>query len=56
MCISVRARLYAIPGSKVVCDLSVQVAHEGSNYVECACGVEMGLTGLDMVSSVGLNT
>ena len=56
MCISVRARSYTIPGSKVVCNLSVQVAHEGSSYVECACGVEMELIRLDMMSSAKLNT
>ena len=48
MYIPVWTRSYAIPGSKAVCDLSVQVANEGSSYVECACGVEMELVGLDV--------
>ena len=41
---------------KFVCDLGVQVAHEGSSYNECARGVGMKLTGLDMMSSAELNT
>ena len=45
-----------IPVSRVVCDLNAQVAHEGSSYVECARGVGMVLTGLDVMSSAGLNT
>ena len=56
ICVSMETGSYAISGSNVVHDLGIQVAHEGSSYVECACGVEMGLTGLDMVSSTGLNT
>ena len=43
MCISMEARSYAISGSKVLCNLRVQIAHEGSSYVECACGVEVEL-------------
>ena len=56
MCVLVRARLYATHEGKVVCDLRVQVIHEGSIFVECACGVGMELTGLDMMSSAELNT
>ena len=32
-----------ISGSKVVCDLGIQVAYEGISYVECTCGVEVEL-------------
>ena len=56
ICVSIETRSYVISGSKVVYDLEIKVAHEGNNYVECACGVEMGLIGLDMVSSARLNT
>ncbi len=56
MCISMKARSYVIPLSKVVYDVSVQVAHEGSSYIECGCGIEMDLTGLDMMLSAELNT
>ena len=55
MCISMETRSYAILGSKVVCDLRVQVAHEGSNYIECTCIVEMELTELDIMLSMELN-
>ena len=43
-----------IPGSRVVCDLSILVAYEGSSYVECACRVEVELdwTRLDVVCGV----
>ena len=56
MCVSMETRSYAISGSKVVYDLRVQVSHEGSSYVECACRVEMELNRLDMMSSAELNT
>ena len=36
-------RSYEISGSKVVCDLGIQVAHEASGYIEYACGVEVEL-------------
>ena len=32
--ISMETRSYAISGSKVMCDRGIQVAHEGSSYVE----------------------
>ena len=59
-----KVRSHAIPegkvvatfGSKVVCNLGVQVAHEGSSYVEYARGVGIELTGLDMMLSVELDT
>ena len=56
MRILVNVRLYATHEGKVVCDLRVQVAHEGISYVECTCGVEMELTRLDMMSSAELST
>ena len=43
-------------GGKVMCDLGVQEAHEGFCYVEFACGVRIGLIGLDMMSSAELDT
>ena len=43
MSISIKTKSYAISGSKVVCDLGIEVAHEGSSYVECTCGVEVEL-------------
>ena len=56
MCILVKARSYATHEGKVVCDLRVQVAHEGSSFVECACGVGMELTGLEIMLSAELST
>ena len=35
ICVSMETRSYAISRSKVVYDLGIQVAHEGSSYVEC---------------------
>ena len=43
MSISMETRSYVISGSKVVCDLGIQVAHEGNGYVEYTCGVEVEL-------------
>ena len=43
MSISMEMKSYAISGSKVVCDLGIQATHEGSSYIECACGVELEL-------------
>ena len=56
VCVLVIARLYATPEGKVVCNLGVQVAHEGSSYVECARRVGIDLIRLDMMSSAELNT
>ena len=50
------ARSYATLEGKVVCDLGVQVAHEGNSYVEYASGVGVELIGLDTMSSAELNT
>ena len=52
---SFMARSYATFGGKVVCDLGIQVAHEGSSYVEFACE-RIDLTGLDMVLSAEMDT
>ena len=38
------ARLCVTFGGNVVCDLGVQVAHESSSYVECACRVGIDWT------------
>ena len=46
----------ATSDSKVVCDLGVQVAHEGYCYVEFAYGIGIDLIGLDMMSSTELDT
>ena len=51
-----KARSYATFGGKVVCDLGVQVAHEGNSYVECVHRVGIDLIGLDMMSSAELST
>ena len=50
------ARSCATSEGKVVCGLGVQVAHEGSSYVEYTYRVGMELTGLDVMSSAELNT
>ena len=51
-----KARSYVTFRSKVMCDLGVQVDHEGSSFVECACRVGMEPTKLDMMSSTELST
>ena len=56
MYISMRARSYAIPRSKVVCDLRVQIAHDGCCYIEFACRGRIDMIRLDMMSSTELDT
>ena len=50
---SVMARSYATFGDKVVCDLGIQVAHEGSSYVECARRVAIDWTRHDVKYEAG---
>ena len=56
MYVLMKVRSHATFGGKVVCDLGVQVAHEGSCYVECARGIRIDLIGLDLMSSAELST
>ena len=56
ICDHLKVRSCATLRGKAMCDLRVQVAHEGSSYIECACGVGVELIGLDMMSSAELNT
>ena len=48
----VMARSYATFGDKVVCDLGIQVAHEGSSYVESTCGERKDWTRHDVECGV----
>ena len=52
---SLMARSYTTFGGKAVCDLGIQVAHEGNSYIGFACR-RIDLIGLDMVLSAVRNT
>ena len=72
VCILVMARSYVTPeskficdlwsqssetfDSKVMCDLRIQVAYKGNCCIDFVCRGRIELIGLDMVSSVELDT